>query len=514
MTKILAIDDDRTVLHLIQRWFSEANIEVVTAGTAAEGLQLVRDERPDVLLLDIMLPQLSGLEACKTVRELDAKLPVIFITGHGSSEMAIESMKLGAYDYLLKPLEKAEVLDLVTRAAEMRRLMSIPVAVTPEPSPADPGDMMLGQSAAMQRVFKAIGRVAPQDVTVLIQGDSGTGKELVARAIYQHSSRAEGPFLAVNCAAIPEQLLESEFFGHEKGAFTGADSRRIGKFEQCSGGTIFLDEIGDMPPLLQSKILRLLQEQKFERVGGNQTIHTDVRIIAATNRDLDELVREQKFREDLLYRLKGFLIFLPPLREREGDLRLLIDHFLARDSRRMGKKVMRIDSAAMQTLEQYDWPGNVRELESILKQALINSTGTVITSDCLPEMRCFHSLSNGNGNARHELFTHRGETSDTSNTATEGLEHRLPRHDLASFVQQRLHAGSESLHAETLEMMERFLLTSVLRETGGNQSLAAKILGITRGSLRNKIRALNLSIDQVVTVGDFANGDERHARQT
>jgi two-component system nitrogen regulation response regulator GlnG len=491
MTKVLAVDDDRTVLHLVQRWFEEAGIEVITAATAAEGLQRVRDDRPDVLLLDIMLPQLSGLEACKAVRDIDSKLPVIFITGHGSSEMAIESMKLGAYDYLLKPLEKQQVLDQVTRAAEMRRLMSIPVAVTPEVSESEDSDSMLGQSEAMQRVFKAIGRVAPQDVTVLIQGESGTGKELVARAIYQHSKRAGGPFLAVNCAAIPETLLESEFFGHEKGSFTGADSRRIGKFEQCHGGTIFLDEIGDMPALLQSKILRLLQEQKFERVGGNQTIHTDVRIIAATNRDLDELVREQKFREDLLYRLKGFLICLPPLRERDGDLRLLVDHFLTRYSRKMDKKVIRIDPGAMRSLENYDWPGNVRELESIIKQALINATGTVITSDCLPEVRCFKEGGGGCGDFDDDEITTSGEV---------GIGN-LPRHDLAAFVESRLKAGSEDLHAETLEVMERYLLTRVLRETGGNQSLAAKMLGITRGSLRNKIRSLRLSIDHVVTVG-------------
>ena len=333
MTKVLVIDDDRTVLHMIMRWCENTDITVVTAASAVDGQEAIRRERPDVLLLDIMLPELSGLDAYAAVRQMDSKLPVIFMTGHGSSEMAIESMKLGAYDYVQKPLEKAKLLDLIKRAAEMRRLMNTPVSVSQDVSSDNSADSMLGQSQAMQVVFKAIGRVAPQDVTVLIQGDSGTGKELVARAIYQHSSRASGPFLAVNCAAIPETLLESEFFGHEKGSFTGADSRRVGKFEQCTGGTIFLDEIGDMPPLLQSKILRLLQEQKFERVGGNQTITTDVRIIAATNRDLDRLVREEKFREDLLYRLKGFLICLPRLRDRDGDLKLLVDHFLAQYSR-------------------------------------------------------------------------------------------------------------------------------------------------------------------------------------
>jgi len=493
MTKVLAVDDDRTVLHLIKRWFEDSDTEVITAATADESLQKVRDEKPDVLLLDIMLPQFSGLDACKAVREIDGKLPVIFITGHGSSELAIEAMKLGAYDYLLKPLEKDNVLDLVERAAEIRRLMSIPVAVSPEAADAD-GDTMLGQSEAMQRVFKAIGRVAQQDVTVLIQGESGTGKELVARAIYQHSNRADGPFLAINCAAIPEQLLESEFFGHEKGAFTGADSRRIGKFEQCSGGTIFLDEIGDMPALLQSKILRLLQEQKFERVGGNQTIKTDVRIIAATNRDLDELVKEQQFREDLLYRLKGFLICLPPLRDRDGDLRLLVEHLLARYNRKMGKKVLRIDPDVMDSLEGYDWPGNVRELESLLRQALINTTGTVITSDCLPEMQCFRDGPDGCTD---------GESSEPAAAPATAGEHS-PRSDLAAFVEQQIDVDSQDLYADTLELMERYLLTRVLRETGGNQSSAAKMLGITRGSLRNKIRALQLSIDHVVTVPEVS----------
>ncbi len=373
--------------------------------------------------------------------------------------------------------------------------MNTPVTVSHEKSSENGADSMLGQSQAMQVVFKAIGRVAPQDVTVLIQGDSGTGKELVARAIYQHSSRADGPFLAVNCAAIPETLLESEFFGHEKGSFTGADARRVGKFEQCTGGTIFLDEIGDMPPLLQSKILRLLQEQKFERVGGNQTITTDVRIIAATNRDLDGLVREEKFREDLLYRLKGFLICLPRLRDRDGDLKLLVDHFLVQYSKRMGKNVTNIAPDAMEALHNYDWPGNVRELESVLKQSLINATGTVITKDCLPEVSCFNLRND------HQPCHDDPEIAEPNDSAAD----QLPRSDLAAFIDRRLAASSHDLHAETLQMVERYLLMRVLRETGGNQSVAAKMLGITRGSLRNKIRALHLSIGQVVSVEEAAS---------
>ncbi len=496
MTVVLVIDDDRTVLRMVSRWFEDGDTQVITAATAQEGLDRVRESQPDVLLLDIMLPQASGLEVYDAVRQIDARLPIIYVTGHGSSEMAIESMKLGAYDYLQKPLDKEKVVDLVKKAAEMRRLMSRPVSVNQDEAAlsamAREGDAMLGQSEAMQRVFKAIGRVAQQDITVLVQGDSGTGKELVARAIYQHSARKDRPFLAVNCAAIPETLLESELFGHEKGAFTGADSRRIGKFEQCSGGTIFLDEIGDMPALLQSKILRLLQEQKFERVGGNQTISTDVRIIAATNRDLDQLVREEKFREDLLYRLKGFLICLPPLRERGDDLRLLINHFLVVYNDRMNKNVTQIDPEAMAILENYDWPGNVRELESVIKQALINATGTVITKDCLPEVR------------RSEPFAQNGAATPVGAAHAEvtGSASDLPRSDLAGFVERQLADGSRSLHGDATAMMERYLLTRVLRETGGNQSEAAKILGITRGSLRNKIRTLRLSIGQVVTVAD------------
>jgi two-component system nitrogen regulation response regulator GlnG len=495
MTVVLVIDDDRTVLRMVSRWFEDGDTQVITAATAQEGLDRVREDKPDVLLLDIMLPQASGLEVYDAVRQLDSRLPIIYVTGHGSSEMAIESMKLGAYDYVQKPLDKEKVVDLVSKAAEMRRLMSRPVSVNQDEAAlsaaARDGDAMLGQSEPMQRVFKAIGRVAQQDITVLIQGDSGTGKELVARAIYQHSARADRPFLAVNCAAIPETLLESEFFGHEKGSFTGADSRRIGKFEQCSGGTIFLDEIGDMPALLQSKILRLLQEQKFERVGGNQTISTDVRIIAATNRDLDQLVREEKFREDLLYRLKGFLICLPPLHERGDDLRLLINHFLVVYNDRMNKNVTQIDPEAMSVLENYNWPGNVRELESVIKQALINATGTVITKDCLPEVRCSESFAQNGCSVLGEAELREKTTGSD-----------LPRSDLAAYIERQLSEGSRSLHGDATAMMERYLLTRVLRETGGNQSEAAKILGITRGSLRNKIRTLRLSIGQVVTVAD------------
>jgi two-component system nitrogen regulation response regulator GlnG len=329
----------------------------------------------------------------------------------------------------------------------------------------------------MQEVYKAIGRVAQQDVTVLIRGESGTGKELVARAVYQHSPRASGPFLAVNCAAIPEALLESELFGHEKGSFTGADQRRIGKFEQCHGGTLFLDEIGDMSPMVQSKVLRVLQEKEFERVGGNQTIRSDVRVIAATHRALEEMVEEGEFRNDLYYRLSGYTINLPPLRERRDDLVPLIDNFLAAFNKELQKDVHGFSPEALDVLMSYSWPGNVRELQNVLKQTLLRSAGPVVLPDFLPDrLRSPSSPAAGQ---------HGGDAIDT---------------DLRPFVDERLQANSQDVYAETLEFMERFLITRILAECDGNQSQAARILGITRGSLRTKIRSLNVSIDRMVQI--------------
>ena len=489
MPKVLAIDDDRAVLHMIRQSFKDSDIEIATAGTVTEGLELLKRDSPDVVLLDIMLPEMSGLEAFQQIHKFDTKLPVVFITAAGDSDTAIEAMKVGAYDYVPKPLELPKVRRIIEQALETRRLMRVPVALPTAESPATDGDLLVGRSPAMLDVFKAIGRVAPQDVTVLIHGESGTGKELVARAIYQHSKRSRGPFLAVNCAAIPDSLLESELFGHEKGAFTGADSQRIGKFEQCSGGTIFLDEIGDMAPIVQGKVLRLLQDQKFERVGGNRTITTDVRIVAATNRNLEQMCEEGKYRPDLYYRLNGFPINLPRLADRGNDILLLLEHFLARFSRQMGRgDVEGISPDAVNLLMRYDWPGNVRELQSIVKQALLNSSGPVIVPDFLPEDVRTGGKKRSNGQPAEE--------------------NGLPERDLGEFIDRRVAANSQNLYAETLEMMERYVVTRVLRMTGGNQSQAARSLGITRGSLRNKIRTLGISIDHVVDIDGALPEDE------
>jgi two-component system nitrogen regulation response regulator GlnG len=321
----------------------------------------------------------------------------------------------------------------------------------------------------MVEVYKAIGRVADQDVTVLITGESGTGKELVARAIYQHSRRAQGPFLTINCAAIPEPLLESELFGHEKGAFTGAHRRRIGKFEQCSGGTLFLDEIGDMTPLTQSKVLRLLQEQQFERVGGNETIRTDVRVLAATNRDLPALAAEGRFRLDLFYRLSVFTIHLPPLRERAGDMAPLVQHYLRRFNRELGKQVQEVTPEALALLERYPWPGNVRELQSILKQAMLRAQGGSLLPAFLPA----------------QLQAPGPAAAVPAPTAGVG--------ELEPFIRGRLAAGSRDLYAEVLRRAEQQLLPLVLAHTHGSQVQAAQLLGITRRTLRNKLRELGLT---------------------
>jgi two-component system nitrogen regulation response regulator GlnG len=484
MSRILVIDDDRSVRHLIAKAFDDTDVEVMPAASAEEGLRLLNGSKPDAVLLDILLPEISGLEVFDRIRSADTKLPVIFITSLSSSETAIKAMTLGAFDYLLKPLDLTRIRDLVRQALEIRRLMSIPVELpgtrakmTNGEASARRTDTLVGNSPQMQEVYKAIGRVAPQDVTVLVRGESGTGKELVARALYQHSPRVKGQFLAVNCAAIPDALLESELFGHEKGSFTGADQRRIGKFEQCSGGTLFLDEIGDMSSLVQSKVLRVLQSQQFERVGGNQTITTDVRVIAATNRDLEKMVEEGTFRSDLYYRLSGFTIQLAPLRERPEDLVPLLENYLAVFSRELSKDVHGISPEAMDALLNYSWPGNVRELQNVLKQTLLRSAGHVIIPEFIPE----------------RIRVPGEEIADSPASESSGT-------DLRQFVDDRLAAGSKDLYAEALEFMERYVVTRVLRVCEGNQSKAARMLGITRGCLRSKVRALKVSIDTLVQV--------------
>lgn len=418
---------------------------------------------------------MSGLDAYDRIHAIDPRLPVIVVTAYARTETAIEAMRRGAYEYLLKPVDLSRIKEVVTRALEVSRLSRVPALLEQTDTEDVSADRIIGHSPAMQEVYKAIGRVAPQDATVLLLGESGTGKELVARAIYHYSSRSRQPFLAINCAALPEALLESELFGHERGAFTGADQRRIGKFEQVNGGTIFLDEIGDMTPATQAKALRLLQQQQFERVGGNQTITTDVRIVAATNQDLPAMVEQGKFRQDLYYRLSGFTIPLPPLRDRREDLPLLVEHFIRLYDRELNKNVRSVTPEAFSHLERHTWPGNVREFQNAIRYAMVQTTGDVITADCLP----------------HSCLPANAPLPAAEHPVSDGY---LP--DLVRLVRQMLAEGRSDLYREISTVVDRVLLEEVLQHLGGHQQQAAEVLGISRMTLRSKLRALGLTVEK------------------
>ncbi len=474
MPTLLLIEDTPEDRLLIGEYLKRVDVTVLTAATATEGLALLESGGIDVAILDIKLPGMSGLEAFRLIHERDPRIPVIFITGSGTAETAIEAMRLGAYEYLVKPTHPDLLCDLVRRALAIHRMMSEPVMVAEAGNDDGRGEMLIGGSAKMQEVYKAVGRVAPQDVAVLLRGESGTGKELVARALYHYSRRADKPFLAINCAAIPEALLESELFGHEKGAFTGADRRRIGKFEQCNGGTIFLDEVGDMTPVTQVKVLRVLQDGEVQRVGGNELIRTDVRVIAATNRDLDAMRNAGQFRNDLYYRLDGYTIRLPPLRERREDVPLLINYFLRRFNRDLGKDVTRIAPETLALFQAYPWPGNVRELQSVLKQALLQATGQVLLPEFLPA-------------ALHSGL--RGVTVPVIGAPC------LSESDLTRFINDRLRADTFNLYEEYAAVTESLLFKQVLIHTNGNLTQAAKILGINRATLRTKLMAFGIRDD-------------------
>ncbi len=475
MPKLLVIDDEANIRFSIEAVFDGADIRVLGAATAEEGLQAAADESPEVVLLDIALGAASGLELFHELRRLDPKMMIVFITGYGTAETAIEAMKLGAYDYLVKPLDAAQLEQVVRQALQISRLMHVPAHMEVGDRPEDKPDRLVGSSARMQAVCKQIGRVAAQDINVLILGESGTGKELVARAIYHHSRRHQAPFLAINCAAIPETLLESELFGHERGSFTGADRKRIGKFEQCHTGTLFLDEIGDMAPATQAKILRLLQEGRFERLGGSEMITSDVRVIAATNQNLDRLIEEGRFRKDLYYRLRGVTLQIPALRDRRDDIPELAHYFLFRYNRQIGTSVQSISAEAMELLERYDWPGNVRELQSVIREALVASAGPTILPEFLP-----------------------AELSKDGAAETNGEPVATPDLDwlgLGQFVDAAVAGGEQDVYRRAKDHFDRLVLSRTFQETGGNQYRASEILGLSRVTLRSKLRAMTASAD-------------------
>ncbi|MCZ7575462.1 MAG: sigma-54 dependent transcriptional regulator [Ardenticatenaceae bacterium] len=374
---ILIVDDDQEIRDVLKDLLEE-NYLVTLAATGQEALAKVRETDYDLMLLDVRLPDTDGLAVMQELFGLGKDIPVIVITGHGTSNTAIQAVQAGAYDYLVKPLELDEVEIVVRRLFEHRELASQVKQLQDALGKRDARDRIIGQSAPMQTVYKIIGRVAPSDATVLIAGETGTGKELVAETIHQNSRRRRGPLVKINCAALPETLLESELFGHEKGSFTGAVERRKGHFELADRGTIFLDEIGEMSPNTQKKFLRVLQEGEFQRVGGNTTIRVDVRVIAATNKNLEQEMLEGHFREDLYYRLNVINVYLPPLRERMDDLPLLVAHFLDKYRYAPSQPPSKISEEAMDVLRSYDWPGNVRELENVIERAVVLSQGRII----------------------------------------------------------------------------------------------------------------------------------------
>jgi nitrogen regulation protein NR(I) len=472
MDKLLLIDDEEDVQYSFRRIFDSPEIELATASSGEEGLKLLPRFRPDLVIMDVRMGGMSGLETLRRIRQTDARLPVIMMTAYGTTQTAIEAMKLGAYDYLLKPFEVPRLQQIVADALKAARAMRQVVSYQPLLESEDYELGIIGRSEGMQAVFKLIGQLAGSDATALITGESGTGKELVARAIYHHSRRAAQPFLAINCAAIPENLLESELFGHEKGAFTGATTQRIGKFEQCNGGTIFLDEIGDMTLATQTKILRVLQSGTFERVGGNQPVSVDVRVIAATNRPLEQAVAARQFREDLFYRLNVVRLHLPPLRERQDDIPLLVNYFLRKHAR-ANQPPRGIQPEAVRRLVAHAWPGNVRELENIIQRALVVAKGDFILATNLPA-----GLGAGEGAGTAETRVEETVASSAPAPVEDNMQ------DLASRL---LEWAREDRTRKLIPAMERVLITRALRETRGNQVQAAKLLGITRATLRKRI---------------------------
>jgi two-component system nitrogen regulation response regulator GlnG len=470
MSKLLLVDDEADVQYSFQRIFDSPDLALTTASSGEEALRVLPVLKPDLVIMDVRMGGLNGLETLRRMRQIEPKQLVIIMTAYGSTQTAIDAMKLGAYDYILKPFDVPRLKELVANALRASRDMRQVVSYPPLLEQEDYDLGIVGRSQPMQQVFKLIGQLAASDATALITGESGTGKELVARAIYHHGSRAEQAFLAVNCAAIPEQLLESELFGHERGAYTGATLQRIGKFEQCHRGTLFLDEIGDMTPATQTKILRVLQSGTFERLGGNQTIKVDVRIIAATNKPLEQAVAAREFREDLFYRLNVVRVPLPPLRERREDIRLLVDYFLKRFGQEQKRAARSITSGALKALEQYHWPGNVRELENAIRRALVIAKGeAILVADLPPEVT--------------------GQAGVGTSAAVAGGE---ARGDAAELARQLFRWARKDPKQRVIPAVERELVIEALKETGGNQVQAARLLGITRATLRKRIEKFGI----------------------
>ncbi|MBI3329892.1 MAG: sigma-54-dependent Fis family transcriptional regulator [Nitrospinae bacterium] len=471
--RILVVDDEESVRWVLTRGLSRRGWKVQSAETAHAALRRLSEQAYALVFLDVRLPDADGLSVLEQIRVQPNPPMVVVMTAQGTVDTAINAMKKGAFEYIIKPFDLEDVATLAHKALRARAV----VEDIARSLPADLRDALhasgiIGSSEQMQQVYKTIGMVADRDVTVLIEGESGTGKELIARAIHHYSKRARRPFVTVNCAAIPHELLESELFGHEKGSFTGATATTLGKFQQADGGTIFLDEVGDMDLNLQAKLLRVLQEKEFHRVGGREPIRVDVRVIAATHQDLERAVAEKHFREDLFYRLNVVPLFLPPLRERREDIPLLIDYFLHRFETELGTGRKYLSNDARDMLLTYYWAGNIRELENVIKRAMVLTTSRVILPDHLPE-----SIRGG-----------AGEAAD-AHTLRKLMERKA--RDLLRKIEG---AGTGEIYHVILREVERLLLQVILDETHGNQLRTADLLGINRNTLRKKIRELGLDV--------------------
>ncbi len=465
--RVLIADDDRSLLWVLDRFFRDKRFQPLCATDGGQAQNILETERVELALMDINMPGKTGLQILKELKGLKDLPPVIIMTAEATMENTIAAMKHGALDYISKPVDLDELEIIVGRAMENARLRKeiSTLKKTLEQKWASE-TVFVGRSRAAERIFKTIGRIAPRNVTVLIQGESGTGKEIVAKLIHFNSPRREGPFVAVNSAAVPRELMESELFGHEKGAFTGATETRKGRFELADGGTIFLDEIGDMDVGLQAKLLRVLQEKEFYRIGGKEPIRVDARIIAATNQNLEKCVEQGRFREDLYYRLNVVSINIPPLRERKEDIVPLSEYFLERFVEEMGVERRMLSREALAALKSYNWPGNVRELENVLRRAVLLSSSVVITPEDLA-LR-----------GRREK--------------KESLEAIIERR-LAPFIEKTSTRGRQHLYADILPLLERPLIRLVLKKTRFNQLRAAELLGINRNTLRKKIKELNIT---------------------